>query len=100
MRRTNVVCQRVPPRDAGSVASMPHEEGGSDELRPSEIARCTGMSMRYWQRRAANGDIPGTRSLQLGKRRAYLVRRDGFAEWWATQLKEVKPCPIAATSRN
>ena len=36
---------------------MPEEHAGN-ELRIADIARRTGMSMRYWQRRAALGIFP------------------------------------------
>jgi hypothetical protein len=62
------------------------------DLRISDIADLTGFSMRYWQRRASAGDIPGTRVVKLGERRTYLVDADKFSKWWRAQQEEVKPC--------
>jgi hypothetical protein len=62
------------------------------DLRISEIAEMTTLSMRYWQKRAAAGDLPQTRVVQLGKRKTFLVNAQAFARWWEAQQKEVKPC--------
>lgn len=63
------------------------------DLRISDIARMTGFSMRYWQRRATVGDIPGTRMIRLGERHTFLVDEKTFDGWWRAQQVEVKPCP-------
>ena len=36
-------------------------------LRISDIADMTGLSMRYWQRRVADGGVPGAKELTCGK---------------------------------
>ena len=33
------------------------------DIKISEVARLMGLSMRYWQRRALRGDMPGSRPL-------------------------------------
>ena len=67
-------------------------------LRISDIADKTGLSMRYWQRRAALGDIPGTSEQRFGTRRMYFVDAEAFDAWWPSQRTPVKPCP--KTSRS
>jgi hypothetical protein len=62
------------------------------DLRIADIAEMTGFSMRYWQRRAAAGEIPETRVVKLGKRQTFLIRADEFRRWWEKQQVEVKPC--------
>ncbi len=67
-------------------------EGEMSDLRISDIAEMTGFSMRYWQRRASVGDIPGTRMVKLGERHTFLIRAEEFRRWWEAQQVEVKPC--------
>lgn len=67
------------------------------DIKISEVARLTGLSMRYWQRRALRGDMPGAHYFETGNRRIYFVDRDRFTSWWSKQLREVS-CP--ATSEN
>lgn len=62
------------------------------DLRISDITQMTGFSMRYWQRRAAAGELPETRVIQLGKRKTFLVNAKAFQAWWERQQTEVKPC--------
>lgn len=61
-------------------------------LRISEIAQLTGLSMRHWQRKAAENSIPGVRFYESGNRRIYFVDRDSFVPWWERQLKSMGPC--------
>jgi len=63
------------------------------DIRISEVAEITGLSMRYWQRRVSAGEVPGARYIVFGKRKGYLVDAAIFSEWWSSQLKEVAPCP-------
>lgn len=60
-------------------------------MKLSEIHQRTGLSLRYWQRRAARGEIPNTKVIRTGKRRIFLVQVAGFDDWWNAQLKEVNP---------
>jgi hypothetical protein len=53
------------------------------DLRLTEIAQRTRLSLRYWQRQAAAGKVPSARYLQCGKRRIFVVDADRFADWWA-----------------
>lgn len=62
------------------------------DLRISDIAEMTGFSMRYWQRRASKGEIPQTRVVHLGERKAFLIGAEAFRRWWEAQQVEVKPC--------
>jgi len=48
------------------------------DIKISEVARLTGLSMRYWQRRALRGDMPGAHYFETGNRRIYFVDRDRF----------------------
>lgn len=52
----------------------------------SEIARRTGLSLRYWQGRAARGALPGAKVVDLspGTRR-YLVDSTAFDAWWGRE---------------
>ena len=62
------------------------------DVRISDIAAKTGFSMRYWQRRVARCEVPGARSIALGKRKGYVLDSERFETWWLTQLQEVIPC--------
>lgn len=55
------------------------------DIKISEVARLTGLSMRYWQRRALRGDMPGAHYFETGNRRIYFVDRDRFTSWWSKQ---------------
>jgi hypothetical protein len=55
-------------------------------LRVSDVARLTSLSRRYWQRRFARGDVPGSRQVNFGSRRLFLVNRAAFHPWWTTQM--------------
>lgn len=59
------------------------------DLRLSQIAAETSLSIRYWQRRAMAGDLPGASYIEFGHRRTYLVDADTFRAWWS---REKKPC--------
>lgn len=65
----------------------------SDLIRVSDIAKRTGLSARHWQRLISAGKAPWARYVDFGKRRTYLVDSEAFGAWWASQLKEVSPCP-------
>jgi hypothetical protein len=72
------------------------------DLRISDIAEETGLSMRYWQRRAASGDIPGTTKQLFGpkKRVIYFIDAESFNNWWPSQRIAVKPCPEISRSAD
>lgn len=42
------------------------------DLRISDVVETTRLSARYWQRRAAMGEIPGVSYVQHGQRKTYL----------------------------
>ena len=65
-----------------------------DSLTLSQIAKKTGMSLRYWQAKAKAGAIPNLKRLRSpsGKGCKYFVQADGFDAWWSSQLEDVKPC--------
>lgn len=65
------------------------------ELRLTDIADRTRMSLRYWQRQAALGVIPGTRVLASGRRKEYFFDEAAFVPWWEAQLRPVPYQPPA-----
>lgn len=60
------------------------------DLRISDVVETTRLSARYWQRRAAMGEIPGVSYVQHGQRKTYLFDADTFLCWWQEQKKAVK----------
>jgi len=69
-------------------------------LRTADIVDLTGLSMRYWQRRLASGEVPGVEECQLGKRRTFLIDADTFATWWKSQTRPVCPETYASAARS
>lgn len=76
-------------------------------LKTSDLEAMTGLSQRYWQRRIANGEVPGAEELVCGTGRRFLLEKDKFSAWWATQpeampalkrkpLPDRKPSTLAA----
>jgi hypothetical protein len=61
------------------------------DLRIRDIAKTTGLSARYWQRRAMAGELPGASYVQFGERRTYLVDSVKFLAWWDKQKRAI-PC--------
>lgn len=61
------------------------------DLRLSQIAAKTGLSIRYWQRAAAAGKLPGAAYVVLGDARRYVVDAETFEHWWKSQRREI-PC--------
>lgn len=61
----------------------------------AEIAAETGLSLRYWQRRASRGEIPGTTRVRLGQRARYFIARETWPAWWATQCEKVLAYEVA-----
>ena len=59
------------------------------EIRVQELAERTGMSVRYWQRRIASGEVPGCSSLDCGKRRMFLIDSDTFDVWWKSRKSPI-----------
>ena len=57
------------------------------DLRISDVVETTRLSARYWQRRAAMGEIPGVSYVQHGQRKTYLFDADTFLCWWQEQKK-------------
>jgi hypothetical protein len=51
-------------------------------LRVSDLEEITGLSMRYWQRRVAAGEVPGAKELVCGKRRIFMIERAAFEAWY------------------
>ncbi len=64
-------------------------------LRISDLANATGLSARYWQQKAAAGELPGAHQ-PSGAGGAWRVSAAEFWNWWAATEK--KPCPRTATS--
>ena len=64
----------------------------TEMLRCRDLAGITGLSTRYWQKRFARGEVPGGQQIILGKSKRFVVPKDQFEEWWATQIKEITPC--------
>lgn len=52
-------------------------------LKTSDLESMTGLSRRYWQRRIANGEVPGAEELVCGTGRRFLIDSTKFSEWWA-----------------
>ena len=69
-------------------------------LKTSDLEERTSLSQRYWQRRAATGDIPGTEVISLGNNTRYLFDADLFDEWWDKQRKAVKKCRGKPTTKQ
>jgi hypothetical protein len=70
-------------------------------IRTKIMSDRSGMSIRYWQNEAPK--IPGTVTVQLGKRHIILALESEFERYWAEKQREVKPCAagisgVAATS--
>ena len=92
--KTDAMCDTVKMLRA---ALAERHNGGSMDLRISDISSETGLSKRYWQRLAMSGDLPGAHYVQFGERRTYLVDADTFRAWWQKQKKEI---PCRATSEK
>ena len=63
-----------------------------------DVAKLTGFSQRYWQRRAADGDMPGAKYITTGTRRTYRIEADTFLQWWNQQLKDIPQCQKTCAS--
>jgi hypothetical protein len=59
------------------------------DMRISDVVAATRLSARYWQRRAALGQVPGVSYVQHGLRKTYLFDADTFLRWWEQQKKAV-----------
>lgn len=63
------------------------------DIRISDVAELTGLSVRYWQRRAGSGEMPGVKEDIHGSRRIFRFDRDTFEKWWAAQKQPVTYLP-------
>lgn len=65
-------------------------------LRTSDLEEMTGFSQRYWQKRIANGEVPGAEEMQCGTGRRFLIDSAKFEARGAT-IFEVNTCRHSAT---
>ena len=71
---------------------------GGNYVRLSQIAKLTGLSPRYWQKRVASEEVPGVKTLRCGNGKLYLVDVATFYLWWNAQLDPVPTCPKTSSA--
>lgn len=64
------------------------------DVRLAKIAERTGFGVRYWQRRISHNEVPGSKFVNCGSRRIFLIDEAVFNPWWEKQKVQIECRPF------